>query len=35
MICTQNPSEDANRKVLPQGLLQKSVVIETPDYNLD
>lgn len=32
MIGTQNPSQEIGRKPLPSSLLQKVVVIETPNY---
>jgi midasin (ATPase involved in ribosome maturation) len=34
MIGTQNPPEDVSRKSLPSSLLQRSVIIETPDYSI-
>jgi len=35
MIGTQNPPEDVSRKSLSSGLLQRVVVIETPDYTIE
>jgi MoxR-like ATPase len=34
MIGTQNPPEDMGRKTLPSSLLQRAVVIQTPDYTI-